>query len=100
MDKKLPSISKFANNKVFSNNKDIYYSSFNKEIVNEDKKNTKTTTLDHMLKEDEYIFNIPVVIKTTDNTYKTTIIGKLGDHIITGNNKTIKIKDIVSIKMK
>lgn len=99
MDKKLPSISKFSTNKVFSNNKDVYYSSYNKEI-NSELENTKDNSIDNIFKEGEYIFNMPVVIKTNSDTYKTTIIGKLDDHIITSNRQTIKIKDIVSIKMK
>ena len=99
MDKKLPSISKFSTNKVFSNNKDVYYSSFNKEINSKDE-NIKNTTLDNILKKGEYIFNMPVVIKTNADTFKTTIIGKLNDHIITSDRKTIKLKDIVSINRK
>lgn len=101
MDKKLPSISKFSTDKTFNNNEDIYYSFIdsksNNEVINIKE---ELNSLDDLFKKGEYVFNIPVVIKTNKDIFTTTIIGKLNNHIITSNNKKIEISDIVSIKTK
>ena len=101
MKKKLPNISKFPNNKNISNNKDIYYSYMNdpKTEYNQENSNnnTKDITIDNLFETGNYIFNIPVVIKTKTSNIKSTIIGKVGDHVITSNGNTIKTKDIENI---
>lgn len=101
MDKKLPSISKFGTTKRFSNNKQAYYS-FIKEDNNSKgndsiRGNKQEETLDDLFNNGQYIFNIPVYIKTNKGDFSTTIVGKVNDHIITSNNQIIQIEDIVDI---
>ena len=98
MNKELPSISKFSNNKTFNNNENIYYSFMETNIDNDINKEEKIISLNDLFRKGEYVFNIPVVIKTRDNVFNTKIIGKLNNYIITSNNKKILINDIVSIK--
>lgn len=108
MDKKLPSISKFSDDKEFLNNKQTYYSFVEKseedrnsrnggndEIIDDEKMNT----LDDLFNNGQFIFNIPVNIKTSTNSILTMIVGKVNDHIITSDNQIIKIEDIISIKV-
>lgn len=47
-----------------------------------------------------YIFSKNVVIKTKDNIYNTKIAGKIGNKIITLDNKSINIDDIEKIYEK
>lgn len=106
MNKKLPSISKFSADKNFSNNKQIYYS-FIKEVEdvrNDDEKKSnnnsdRAQTLNDLFNNGEYIFNIPVTITTNDEDILTMIVGKVNDHIITKDNRIIKLEDIVSIRV-
>ena len=102
MDKKLPSISKFSINKTFNNNEDIYYSFIgNKNNIDKDvTEKEEISSLADLFKKGEYVFNIPVVIKTKEDIFNTKIIGKLNNYIITSNSKKIQINDIVSIKTK
>lgn len=108
MNKNLPRISKFSTDKNFSNNKHAYYS-----FIKEDNSDVRSTlknnngsdnnnrveTLDELFNAGEYIFNIPVYIKTNSEDFSTMIVGKVNDHIITKDNRVIKIKDIVSISV-
>lgn len=108
MNKKLPSISKFSTDKNFSNNKHTYYSFIKddnsdvRSVSNNNSNNNnnnRTETLDDLFNNGEYIFNIPVSIKTNGDDISTMIVGKVNDHIITKDNRVIKIEDIVSIKV-
>lgn len=47
-----------------------------------------------------YVFNRNVVIVTRDKTYDTKIAGKLGNKIVTLDNDSIDIDDIVKIYEK
>lgn len=105
MDKKLPSISKFSSDKEICNNKQAYYSFIDEDknsrsaindVVTEEK---KLNTLDDLFNNGQFIFNIPVNIKTTHKSISAMIVGKVNDYIITSNNEIIKIKDIISIKV-
>lgn len=47
-----------------------------------------------------YVFNKKVVIVTKDNKYDTRIAGKMGNRLITLDNDSININDIVKIYEK
>ncbi len=91
MDKKLPSIFKNTNYGPINNNKKIFYSTLDTQKENSIKENWDI--------DGEYIFNTPVNIETNDGTIQTKIVSKVKDHILTSNNKKIKLKDIKSIKV-
>ena len=90
----LPKIYRSKIEKNFSNNKDYVYagntSNFKYDMsVNND-----------LFKEDGFIFNKPLIIKTKDKTYDTAIIRKSTDRLYTLTEDIIKISDIVSIQRK
>ena len=43
-------------------------------------------------------FCTTVIIETINEKLNARIVSKVGDHILTSNNKIIKLKDIKSIK--
>ena len=97
--KKLPEIYKNQINKSFRNNKSVYYS--NEKTPENIKKNlTVKEVLKSLKREKGYIFNKPVLIKTKDKTIDTAIIYINENSIITLNEDTIKIEDILSITRK
>ena len=74
------------------------------DVRNDDEKKSnnngdRTQTLNDLFNNGEYIFNIPVAIKTNDEDILTMIVGKVNDHIITKDNRIIKLEDIVSIRV-
>lgn len=93
MDKKLPSIYKNTNYDHVNNNKRIFYSALSKENNINTYKEGITKNIDN-----EYILNTPVIIETYTEKINAKIVGKVGDHILTSNNKVIKLKDIKFIK--
>lgn len=103
MDKKLPGISKFSTSKKISNNKNAYYSFVEQDkdvrSGNNERDNfiKKEETLDDLFNNGQYIFNIPVKIKTKDKIVSSNIVAKVNDHIITSDSDIIEIKDIENI---
>ena len=89
MKKGLPGIYKENNTKKINNNRSVYYSGV-------DEKKYEDNNLEI---ENEYIFNVPVVIKTVNEVFNTKIVSKVKDHILTSNNRIIKLKDIKSISL-
>lgn len=106
MSKELPSIFKNTPNKIINNNKKVYYSSYSSDIapVINDKfsveDNTLNGTVNNMLKNRQFVFNVPVEIKTKDGIFNSSIISKVGDHLLTSDGRTIIIEDILSVKLK
>ncbi|MGM9878500.1 MAG: hypothetical protein ACI31R_00495 [Bacilli bacterium] len=102
MDKK-PEIFKPEIGNV-NNNKKAYYSFL------EDRLDIKTddyeenddviSFMNKLAKSGSYIFNKDVVIVTKDKRYETRIAGKLGDRIVTLDNDSIRIDDIIKIYEK
>lgn len=96
----LPNIFKPNINKDLKNNKDVYYSKNEgfREMKNQsDNKETPLETINR-LSQNGYIFNKKVKIVTKEATYNTKIAGKLGKKIITLDNKSILMSDIISIE--
>lgn len=93
MEKKLPNIYKASDCSRIRNNKTVFnfdYNSF--DTRSDEEKKQEANNID-------YVFNTPVTIKTAEETIKTKIVGKLDDHILTSDNRIIKLKDIESIKI-
>ncbi len=106
MSKDLPSIFKNTPNRKINNNKNVYYSKYgnliepvkNDESIIED--NSLNGTVNNMLKNRQFVFNVPVEIKTKDGIFNSSIVSKVGDHLLTSDGKTIIIEDILSIKLR
>ena len=94
MDKKLPGIYKNTDYSHVNNNKRVFYSG----DVENQKKDDVTASSKEKNISNEYILNTPVIIETINEKLNARIVSKVGDHILTSNNKIIKLKDIKSIK--
>ena len=91
MKKKLLKIYKGSDYSHVNNNKSVFYS-FKEEKI--DFNNIESKNIEY-----EYIINTPVTIETYSNEIiHSKIVSKLKDHILTSNNRIIKLKDIKSIK--
>lgn len=95
MNKKLPSIFKNTDHSIVSNNKKIFYSSFDNRNMNNATKYNNTDNNNDI--KDEYLFNRLVKINTKDGETIGRIVSRVGDHILTSTNKKILLSDIISI---
>lgn len=102
MDKK-PEIFKPEIGKI-DNNKKAYYSFLEDRLdikTDEYEENDDVITfMNKLARSGSYIFNKDVIIVTKDKKYETRIAGKLGDRIITLDNDSIKVDDIIKIYEK
>lgn len=96
MDKKLPSVFKNENISREGNNKEVFYSFLENRPTLKNEPRNHDSYVDRV----EYVFNTLVTITTTSDTHITKIVGKLGDHILTSDNRKILLKDIKDIKLK
>lgn len=112
MNNDLPSVFKNPCNKRIENNKKVFYSRYesignvedrsitsNNEI-NLDNATSYRDALDNLFKNNQFVFNVPVEIITREVTLNTKIVSKVGDHLLTNSGKTIKLDDILSIKIQ
>lgn len=86
-----------------NNNSKVYYSFLEDRLGIEVEPKTKEDPINFVNKlsrSGSYIFNKEVVIKTKDKTYNTKIAGKMGDKLVTLDNESIYINDIVDIYEK
>lgn len=104
MDKK-PEIFKPCIGNV-NNNKKTYYSFLDDRLdieKDEEEVFTRDDAIDFinkLSKSGSYIFNRDVVIVTKDKKYETRIAGKMGDRVVTLDNDSIMINDIIRIYEK
>lgn len=102
MDKK-PEIFKPEIGKI-DNNKKAYYSFLEDRLdikTDEYEENDDVITfMNKLARSGSYIFNKDVIIVTKDKKYETRIAGKLGNRIITLDNDSIKVDDIIKIYEK
>ena len=102
MDKK-PEIFKPEIGRI-DNNKKAYYSFLEDRLdIKTEKYEENEDVIDFMnklAKSGSYIFNKDVIIVTKDKKYETRIAVKLGDRIVTLNNDSININDIIKIYEK
>ena len=96
--KKLPGIYHKDINRDISNNQEVCYVDEEIREVNESISTNIEEEIDKLFKEDGYVFNKPVLIKTKDKEYDTAIIKKDKARILTLSDDIINISDIISIK--
>lgn len=95
--KKLPKIYQNNIDKKINNNKEIYYSKFS----NKDERTSDIgLLLDGIFNTDKNVYNIPVIINTSNKSYDTYLVARTSSYILTIDQEKIYIKDIVSIKRK
>ncbi|MBR4618480.1 MAG: hypothetical protein IKO49_04155 [Bacilli bacterium] len=96
---KLPKIYHKDINKNISNNKEYTY--IEKKTTHSLKTNETTEEIiNSLFKENGFIFNKPIIIKTKDKIYDTAIIKKTASKVYTLTEDIINIKDIISIERK
>ena len=109
MDKKLPKVFQNKIDKDISNNDKFYYSANKDQIINETKENNKSKIIkpnninkkiNEIFSSPSYVYKANVEVTTKDSTITTKIIGRNKSYLITMDNKTIPINDIVDIKLK
>lgn len=98
--KKLPKIYQNSLDKKIRNNKVVSYVKKESVDIQSFSKDDIYKTLDDIFSGIGYAFNIPVVIKTSDKVYDTSLVVRTDNNIVTLDNEVISIDDIVSIKRK
>lgn len=100
---KKPEIFK-PNMSFIDNNKKAYYSYLEEPSLREDEKMEELSDVQDFLNKVSgsvgYVFNKRVVITTKEKTYDTKIAGKIGNRLITLDNDSININDILKIYEK
>ncbi|MCI8568367.1 MAG: hypothetical protein HFJ11_00110 [Bacilli bacterium] len=89
--KKLPKLYKNEINKNINNNKNYCY------LKNEVAIDSIEEKLNSIFNGIGYSYNIPVTIKTHDKIYKTSLVSKTKNNLITLDNEVIKLEDIISL---
>lgn len=97
---KRPNIFKPTINKKLNNNKNTYYSFIEETIpdIKNSYNNIKKSFKVNKISNNNYIFNVDVLIKTRNEEIKTKISGKMGNNIITYDGRIISIDNIISIE--
>lgn len=88
-----------------NNNKKSYYSFIDSRgevdnFINNEDGEEPIDFINRLSKSGSYIFNKDVIIETKDKKYSTRIAGKLGNRIITLDNDSININEIIKIYEK
>lgn len=103
---KLPKIYQNKIEKEINNNKKIYYGSRNESSISPKENSVVSNSeeienlIDHIFSLPTYSFNIGLLIHTKEKIYDTSLIAKTKGSIITFDNDTIPIKDIIRIEKK
>lgn len=108
MNKKLPKVFQNKIDKDVSNNNKFYYSvnKTNESDVKENlnKKEIKPKNINKKINEifasPTYVYKANVEITTKDSTITKKVIGRNKSYLITMDNKTIPIDNIIDIKLK
>lgn len=95
--KKLPQIYKNKINKKINNNKEYCYLKNN---TSEDIEYIITEKLNSIFHGVGYPYNKTVEIITKDKTYQTSLLTRTKNSVITINDETIPIKDIITLNLK
>ena len=105
MNKKLPNV--FANTKtgVIKNNKEQYYSKEDDLLYNDDNlhnKNIKAIMvrkkINDLFNSDNFVYKARVIITTSDGDKEYTLIAKNNDSLLTINNESIPISEVIYIR--
>ena len=105
MNKKLPNV--FANTKtgVIKNNKEQYYSKEDDLLYNDDNlhnKNIKAIMvrkkINDLFNSDNFVYKARVIITTSEGDKEYTLIDKNNDSLLTINNESIPISEVIDIR--
>ena len=100
---KKPEIFK-PNMSFIDNNKKAYYSYLEEPSLRKEEEKEELGGVQDFLNKISnsggYVFNKKVVIVTKDKTYDTKIAGKIGNRLVTIDNDSISINDILKIYEK
>lgn len=104
MNKKLPKVFKNENTGTINNNKQEYYGG-KENIVNND--NTMNNTIkmimvrkkiNDLFSSENFIYKVNAIITTSSGDKECTLIAKNNDSLLTLNNESIPIKEILDIR--
>lgn len=103
MNKKLPNIFVNKNTGIVKNNEEFYYGKDNinnetKIIDNNMKDILIRKKIDDIFNSSSFIYKARVIITTKDNDKEYTLIGRDKNKLLTINNETILISDVLDIK--
>lgn len=103
MNKKLPNIFVNKNTGIVKNNKEFYYGKDNinnetKIIDNNMKDILIRKKIDDIFNSSSFIYKARVIITTKDNDKEYTLIGRDKNKLLTIDNETILISDVLDIK--
>ena len=94
--KKLPKIYQTKISKNLNNNKKICY--VENLLIEKENKKSIIVTLNEIFSGLGHPYNIPLTITTKNKVYKTNLIARNKEKVITIDNEVILINDIESIK--
>lgn len=103
MKKKLPNIFVNKNTGIVKNNEEFYYGKDNinnetKIIDNNMKDILIRKKIDDIFNSSSFIYKARVIITTKDNDKEYTLIGRDKNKLLTIDNETILISDVLDIK--
>lgn len=103
MNKKLPNIFVNKNTGIIKNNEEFYYGKDNinnetKIIDNNMKDILIRKKIDDIFNSSSFIYKARVIITTKDNDKEYTLIGRDKNKLLTIDNETILISDVLDIK--
>ncbi len=105
MNKKLPNVFANKNTGVISNNKEVYYSkedNLRKSLETETDRSIKSIIIrkkiNDLFNSENFVYKVNVIITTVDGDKECTLIAKSNDSLLTINNESISISDIVDIR--
>ena len=103
MNKKLPNIFVNKNTGIVKNNEEFYYGKDNinnetKIIDNNMKDILIRKKIDDIFNSSSFIYKARVIITTKDNDKEYTLIGRDKNKLLTIDNETILISDVLDIK--
>lgn len=95
--KKLPKVYQNTIDKKINNNKEVsYIKNLTEKSISIDNKSVKET-LNDIFNGFGYAYNIPIIIRTKEKTYETSLVTKTENNIVTLDNDVIPIDRIISI---
>ncbi len=105
MNKKLPNVFANKNTGIVNNNKEMYYSGeeINKRNLESDTdKSIKSIIIrkkiNDLFNSENFVYKVNVVITTMDGDKECTLIAKNNDSLLTINNESISINEIIDIR--
>lgn len=105
MNKKLPNVFANKNTGIVNNTKEMYYSGeeINKRNLESDTdKSIKSIIIrkkiNDLFNSENFVYKVNVVITTMDGDKECTLIAKNNDSLLTINNESISINEIIDIR--